>query len=96
MSLKIGDYNHNGMLRIVDTHWDSNGTLRVTVQEQIGERWDLSTRYGKNALRRARAFARKALPEYYPGQTKGSPLVRTFFADGCTHATFNITRNERY
>lgn len=92
--MKIGDYNHNGTLQLTDTNWDSNGTLRVTVRELVGEKIDSSTKHGKLAIKRARTYARKALPEHYKGQTRKSPLVRKWFADGCTHFTFNVSRVE--
>jgi hypothetical protein len=89
--VSIGDYSRNGLFQITDTNWDSNGTLTVTVREMIGER-----EIPKPRLEAMRRFARRALTEYQPGQTKGAATVRTWFANGQSHATFAVTRNERY
>lgn len=86
----LGDFSRNGLYQITDTHWDSNGTLRVTVREMIGER-----ELPKARLEAMRRFARRALPEYRPGQTRGASTVRTWYAQGGMHATFDVTRNER-
>lgn len=89
-TLEIGDYSRNGMYQITDTAWDSNGTLRVTVREMIGER-----ELPKARLEAMRRLARRALPEYYPGQTRRASTVRTWYADGCSHATFDVSRIAR-
>ncbi len=89
-SLSIGDFSRNGLYQITDTSWDSNGTLKVTVREMIGER-----ELPKARLEAMRKFARRALPEYRPGQTKSARTVRTWYATGQMHATFAVTRNER-
>ena len=34
---RIYDCNPSGTVQIVDTMWDGNGALRVTVREMIGE-----------------------------------------------------------
>jgi len=87
----IGTFSRNGLYQITDTNWDSNGTLKVTVREMIGER-----EMPKARLEAMRKFARRALPEYRPGQTKGAATVRTWFANGQSHATFAVTRLDRY
>lgn len=87
--LNIGDYSRNGLYQITDTSWDSNGTLRVTVREMIGER-----EIPKARLEAMRRFARRALPEYRPGQTRSAKTVRTWYAQGQSHATFAVSRNE--
>lgn len=89
-TVSIGDFSRNGLYQITDTSWDSNGTLRVTVREMIGER-----EMPKARLEAMRRFARRALPEYHEGQTKGAATVRVWYAQGCSHATFAVTRNER-
>lgn len=94
-TLSIGDYSHDGVLQVVDTAWDGNGTLRVTVRELIGERFHNKSKRYANTVRRARYLARKCLPEYYPRQTKRAPLIRVFYTDGCTHFTFSVSRIER-
>ena len=87
---KLGDISRNGLYQITDTAWDSNGTMRVTVRERIGER-----EIPANRMRAMRRFARRALPEYHEGQTRQSPVLRTWYADGCSHVTFAVSRHER-
>lgn len=86
--VKLGTFSRNGLYQITDTAWDSNGTLRVTVRELIGERG-----IPKARLEAMRRFARRALPEYHKGQTKGARTIRTWYTQGCSHATFAVTRN---
>ncbi|MBT2484792.1 MULTISPECIES: hypothetical protein [unclassified Microbacterium] len=93
-ALEIGAFNRSGLAQITDTNWDSNGTLRVTVREMIGG-FDCWIGGKKRAIRVMRDLARRALPEYHEGQTKGARLVRTFYADGGHHATFAVTRVAR-
>lgn len=81
---EIGDGSRDGLLTITETRWDSNGTLSVTVRERIGQPWDANT------LRRARRLARSAL--MYPENTRSSRVVRTWWAQGCSHATFAVSR----
>ena len=89
--LQIGDRSRDGLLRISDTSWDSNGTLRVTVTELIGSGcWTLSE---AQLIAKARRFARRAL--MYPETITGSPLVRTWHAQGSQHFTFAVTRLPR-
>lgn len=85
----IGDRSPDGLLEIVDTNWDSNGTLRVTVRETMGHDCII----GGFPLRRARTLARAALPEYRKGQTLSSRVVNRFTANGCEHVTFAVSRN---
>ena len=87
-TLEIGDYSRNGMYQIVDTSWDSNGTLRVTVRELYG-----LSMVGPGMIVAMRRLARRAL--MYPEKTRSSRVVREFHADGCTHVTFAVSRNER-
>lgn len=89
-SVEIGDSSRNGLYQISDTNWDNNGTLNVTVREMIGEQ-----ALPKERLEAMRRFARRALPEYQPGQTKSARTVRTWYAQGQSHATFAVSRNER-
>lgn len=90
-SLEIGAYSRNGLYQITDTNWDNNGTLSVTVREMIGER-----EMPKPRLEAMRRFARRALPEYREGQTKSAATVRTWFANGQSHATFAVSRLDHY
>lgn len=88
--LTIGDRTDDGLLEIADTNWDSNGTLRVTIRELIGEGdagW-----IGGMPIRRMRTLARRALPEYRDGQTRSSRVVRKFVAEGCGFVTFAVSR----
>ena len=86
-ALGIHDTNRDGTLEIVDTNWDGNGGLRVTVRELVGHGC-----YAGDFVRNARRLARKALPEYFPGQTRKSPVIDRFTAGGCDHVTFNVSR----
>lgn len=87
--LTIGDFSRNGLYQITDAHWDHNGTLTVTVREMIGER-----ELPKARLEAMRRLARRAL--MYPELTRSARTVRTFYSGGGMHATFAISRNERY
>lgn len=86
---EIRDRNYADTVEIVDTNWDSNGTLKVTVRELIGE-----ASPGVNRMRQARRLARRAL--MYPENTRSSAVIREFYADGSTHWTFAVSRHERY
>jgi hypothetical protein len=86
--LTIGDVSRNGLLQIVDTSWDSNGTLFVTVRELIGDRVLVPA----TSIERMRRLARRAL--MYPELTRSSRVTRKFYADGCTHVTFAVSRND--
>jgi hypothetical protein len=87
--VKLGDISRNGLYQITDTSWDSNGTLRVTVRELIGERG-----ISKARLEAMRRFARRALA--HQDQTKSAKTIRTWYNQGCSHATFAVSRLERY
>lgn len=91
--LGTGDFSYDGMLQITDAAWDSNGTMMVTVREMIGQKWSEYPGGQDNVIRRARTLARRALPEYYKGQTKSSKVTRTWFAEGGSHVTFAVSRN---
>ena len=84
----IGDMSRNGLLQIVGTSWNHNGTLFVTVRELIGDHALVAA----TSIERMRRLARRAL--MYPELTRSSRVVRRFYADGCTHVTFAISRNE--
>lgn len=84
--LTIGDMSRDGLLQIMDTSWDGNGTLRVTVRELIGhDCW-----IGGLPLRRMRTLARRAL--MYPYTIKSSRVVNRFTYNGCDHVTFAVSR----
>jgi hypothetical protein len=88
-TLAIGDQSRDGLVQITDTRWDHNGTLFVTVRELIGgHAWT-----GGVPIEKMRRLARRALP--YPEKTRSSRLVRTWYAGGCDHATFAVSRLER-
>ena len=84
---EMGDSTRDGLLQISDTSWDGNGTLRVTVREMVGQPWD------KRSLRVARDLARRAL--MYPEKTLSARTVRTWWAQGQSHATFAVSRVTR-
>lgn len=88
MALTIGDRSRDGLLEIVDTNWDHNGTLRVTVRELIGhDCW-----IGGMPLARMRRLARRAI--HHPELTRSSRVVRTEVYHGCDYVTFAISRND--
>jgi hypothetical protein len=88
-ALTIGDRSNDGLLEIVDTSWDHNGTMRVTVRELIGHNgW-----IGGLPVRRMRTLARRAV--HHPEVTRSSRVVRKFTADGCDYVTFTVSRNDR-
>lgn len=89
----IGDRSRDGLLEITGTSWDGYGTLTVTVRELVGQPWESYPGDGL-VIRRARTLARSALPEHYDGETRKSPEVRRWWADGCSHITFAVSRNE--
>lgn len=82
--LGIGDSTRDGLLVITDTHWNNNGTLRVTVAEQVGQRPEYFP------VRKARRLARRAI--MYPDKTRSSKLVNLHYCGGQTHATFAVSR----
>lgn len=83
-TLGHGDLSRNGLYQITDMAWNTNGTLRVTVREMIGER-----ELPKSKLEAMRRFARRALPS-----VSGTKTIRTWYAQGCSHATFTLTPAE--
>lgn len=91
--LTIGQGNRADTVRISDTRWDSNGTLFVTVREMIGgyKSW-VGGRTA--AIKAMRATARRAI--HHPERTRSARVVREWYADGQNHATFAVTRNERF
>jgi hypothetical protein len=89
-TLEMYDTSANGLFQIVDTNWDSNGTLRVTVREMVGDHClDMSDERMVRAMRR---LARRALP--YPHLTRSSRVINRFHSGGCDHVTFAVSRNE--
>lgn len=84
--LTIGDGTSDGLLVIVDTRWDSNGTMFVTVRENIG----IGCWVGGLPIDRMRRLARRAIA--HPEQTKSSRAVRKFSAEGCDFVTFAVSR----
>jgi hypothetical protein len=86
---EIGTRSRNGLYEITDTNWDSNGTMRVTVRELIGEK-----ELPKSRVLAMRRLARRALPEYRKGQTRKSPEVNRFFSGGSWGITFAVSRND--
>ena len=86
--LTINDTNRDGTLQIMDTNWDNNGTLRVTVRDSVGT----GNRVGGVDVPAMRRLARRAL--MYPELTRSSRVLRMFTADGCTWVTFLISRND--
>lgn len=88
----IGDTNRAGTVVITDTNWDSNGGLRVTVSELIGG-YNGWVGGRTKCVRTMRDLARRALIEYYPGQTRSVRTLREWSANGSMNATFIVSRN---
>ncbi len=85
--LTIGHRSPDNLLEIVDTRWDYNGTMFVTVRELIGTGgWIKGF-----PLERARRLARRTLD---PDTIRSSRVVRRFTAEGCDHVTFAVSRLE--
>lgn len=89
-TLTIGDYSRDGLLQIVDTSWDYNGTLRVTVREMIGGR---DSWVGGLPIERMRRLARRAL--MYPETIRSSREVGRHYTGACWHVTFAVSRLEQ-
>jgi hypothetical protein len=85
--LTTGDISRDGCYQIVDTRWDSNGTMFVAVRERYGVRV-----IDQSMLQAMRRLARRAVD--HPEKTRSSKLVRTFYADSCSYATFAVSRLE--
>lgn len=94
--LGTGDMSRDGLLQITDARWNSNETMYVIVREMVGQKWSDYPGGQDNVIRRARTLARRALVEYSTGQTRSSAVVRTWFAQGSSHVTFAVSRNDRY
>ncbi len=86
MTKTIGDFSRDGLAQIVDTNWDHNGGLRVTVREMIGQAPD------KNMVAKMRRLARAALE--HPEQTRSAKTLRTWVGDGSYRMTFLVSRLE--
>lgn len=87
-TLTIGDRTRDGLLEIVDTNWNGDGTLFVTVREMVGH----NCLAGGFPVERARRLARRAL--MHPDKTRSSRVVKRFTAGGCEHVTFAVSRNK--
>jgi hypothetical protein len=83
--LTIGDTNRAGTLQVMDTAWDHNGTLRVTVRDM--------TYSGQDQTDAMRRLARRCLQ--HPETIRSSRVIRRFNADGCPYITFAVSRLER-
>lgn len=84
--LEINDYNRAGNMQIVDTCWDSNGSLRVTVRDL--------TYSGKDNTNAMRRLARRAASK--PETTRSARTLRKFVAHydrEVPMATFAVSRN---
>jgi hypothetical protein len=86
--LTIGDTSRDGLLQIVDTSWNHNGTMHVTVRELIGHHcW-----IGGVPIEKMRRLARRAI--HHPDKTRSSRVVRKSYSEGCDYVTFAVSRNE--
>lgn len=93
-TLTIGDSNRDGTLVIRDTAWDSNGTMRVTVEDLCGP----GGRVGGMPIPAMRRLARRALA--HPEHTRSSRVIRVGCPAGCqcgtARVTFAVSRLPRY
>lgn len=90
MTLKIGDTTRDGLFQIVDTNWNHDGGLRVTVREMIGGGGlDMPD---AEMVKRMRALARRAAD--HPEKTRSARVVNRFIGGGCIHITFNVSQLE--
>jgi hypothetical protein len=88
---EIGTTTRNGLFQVVDTNWDHNGTLRVTVREMVGDNClDMTDAAMVAAMRK---LARRAID--HPEKTRSSRVVNRFTSGGSKHATFAVSRLER-
>lgn len=87
MTKQIGDRSRDGLLEITDTNWDSNGTLRVTLRELVGEQGYFDQPKHAAAARR---LARSAIG--HPEVTRSSRVVRRWWDEGSEHITFAVSR----
>ena len=86
--LKIGEGSRDGVIQIVDTSWNSNGVLRVTVRELMGHNcWTISH---EQLTRKMRDVAKRAI--MYPEKTRSAKKVNEFVHGGCQHMTFDVSR----
>lgn len=83
--LTIGDTNRAGTLQIMDTNWDHNGTLRVTVRDM--------TYSGQDNTDAMRRLARRAMP--HPETIRSSRVIRRFSDGGEPYITFAVSRLPR-
>lgn len=87
--LKVGDTNRAGTMEVTATHWNSNGTLYVTVACP----WP-RTQKTEDAARR---LARRCI--MYPEKTRSSRLIRvsdTLDDANRMFLTFAVSRLERH
>ena len=82
----IGDRSEDGLLEIVDTRWDGNGTMFVSVR-MLGRAEDFTHGF---PVRRARTLARRALS--LPENTRSSRVTRRWTYGACDYATFAVSR----
>ena len=88
-TLAVGDTDRDGLFRIANTVWDSNGTLTVTITETAaGIR--ASMPHGI-MVRRMRRLARRAL--MYPELTRSSRVLDEDTHEGHSRVRFLISRN---
>lgn len=89
MTATIHDTSRCGTFEILDTNWDSNGTLRVTIRETVGDGClDMSEEHMVKAMRR---LARKAI--HHPEKTRSSRVIGRGIYYGCDTVTFAVSRN---
>ena len=89
MTAEIYDTSRCGTFQIMDTNWDSNGTLNVTVRETIGH--DCLDMSGERMVKAMRRLARRAI--HHPERTRSSRVVRRGNYYGCATVTFAVSRN---
>jgi len=86
---EIGTTSRGGDFQVMDTAWDHNGSMRVTIRDNRGTGNSATV---STDTRSMRDLARRALS--HPDKTRRSPVARRFVADGCHYVTFTVSRLE--
>ena len=88
-TLAVGDTDRDGMFRIANTVWDSNGTLTVTITETAaGIRASMPRDI---MVRRMRRLARRALA--HPEITRSSRVLDEDTHEGHRRVRFLVSRH---
>lgn len=87
----VGDTDRSGRFTVVETFWDSNGTLTVTVEDASETAPASHADYERHTLERARRLARRCL--MHPEKTRSSRVLRSTTTDsGALRTAFAVSR----